>query len=203
MPRTVLPLTASRIPHAAALMARAFQADPFFTCVLPDPEKRLRVLPWLYEKILRYGVRFGTVYTTPSIEGVVLWLGPQHPAVGTWGALQTGLFLLPFHLSLAEFRRSLRLSACADRLHERLITGRHLYIQQLAVEPALQGQGIASVLIQTCNAQADRQALACYLETNNEKNLPLYERNGFAVAGHAQAIPGGSHTWGMVRKLLG
>ena len=200
MQRNCIPLTASHIPHAAMLLARAFQDDPFYTCVLPDAEKRAQRLPWLQERLLRYGLRYGTVYTTPSVEGVAIWFGPQHPTLQLLGVLQTGLFLLPLHLRLAEFERGLRLSAYADRLHKSAITGRQLYLMQLGVEPALQGQGIGSALMQMLKALADRQALTCYLETNNEKNLPLYEQNGFAVVSHGQAIPGGAHTWAMLRK---
>jgi len=202
MQRTCIPLTFSHIPHAAMLLARAFQDDPFYTCVLPDSVKRAHVLPWLQERLLRYGLHYGTVYTTPSVEGVAIWLGPEYSAVGVLGALQTGLFLLPLQLSGPEFQRSLRLSNYADRMHKSAVTGRHLYLMQLGVEPALQGQGIGSALLQMFNALADRQALICYLETNNEKNLPLYERNGFAVVSHGQAIPGGAHTWAMLRKSV-
>ena len=200
MPKTVVPLTASHIPHAAMLLARAFHEDPFYTCVLPDAEKRAQVLPWLQTRILRYGLRYGSVYTTPSLEGIAIWLGPEHPAVGVLGALQTGLFLLPLHLTLAEFQRSLRLSNYAERLHKRAITVRHLYFMQLAVEPGLQGQGVGSALLQTVTDSADRQAVPCYLETNNEKNLPLYERKGFAIVGHGQASPGEAQTWAMLRQ---
>ena len=160
------------------------------------------MLPWLYERILRYGVRYGMVYTTPSIEGVAVWLGPQHPAVGSLGALQTGLFLLPLHLTLAEFQRSLRLSNWDDRLHKSAVTGRHLYIMQLAVEPSRQGQGIGSALLQAGLSEADRLMLPCYLETNNEQTLPLYARHGFTVSAHGLAIPGGPQTWGMLRKTV-
>ena len=200
MQQTCIPLIPSRIPDAARLLARAFQDDPFYTCMLPDAVKRAKILPWLQVRLLRYGVRYGTVLTTPSIEGVALWCGPQHPSLRLAGALQSGLFLLPLHLTLAEFLRSLRLSSYADHLHKRSVTGRHLYLMQLAVEPARQGQGIGSALLQALLDLADRQSLPCYLETNNEKNLRLYERNGFAVTGHGQVIPAGPLTWAMLRK---
>ena len=200
MSTIAVPLTASHIPHAAILLARAFHKDPFFTCVLPDPYRRARVLPWLSERMLRYGLRYGTVYTTPSIEGIAIWLGPQHPNLQLLGTLQTGLFLLPFKLSLPEFQRSLRLNNYAGRLHKTSVTGPHLYLLQLGVEPSLQGQGIGWTLTRQVLAQADRLALPCYLETNNAKNLAGYERNGFVITGHGQAYPGSAQTWAMLRK---
>ncbi|HVM72983.1 MAG TPA: GNAT family N-acetyltransferase [Anaerolineales bacterium] len=200
LPKPVVPLTPAHLPHAALLLARAFQDDPFYTTVLPDPARRMRLLPWLQERLLRYGLCYGTVYTTPALEGAAIWLGPEHPAIRPIGALRTGLFLLPLHLGLGEFRRSLRLSAFADRLHRRCAPSRHLYLLEIGVEPALQGQGIGSALLRVCLEQADRQALVCYLETNEAGNVPYYAGRGFVTAAHGQASPGGAQTWAMLRE---
>lgn len=200
MQKIVMPLAPSHIPQAASLLARAFSEDPFFTYVLPDTGKRAQVLPWLYERMLRYGLRYGKVHSTPSLEGVAMWLGPKHPSLAFLGTLQTGLFLLPLKLTWPELHRSLRLSNYADQLHKTSATAQHWYLVELGVEPALQGQGVGAALLQSGLAEADQQGLACYLETNNEKNVPLYERNGFSVAGHGQAIPSGPQTWAMIRQ---
>ncbi len=200
MPKTAIPLASTQIPQAALVLARAFYNDPFFTFALPDEARRAQVLPWFYEKFLNYGQRYGKVYTTASLEGVAIWLGPQKTSLTFLGILHSGLWLCPFKLDRPELQRSLRLSNYANRLHAAAITGRHWYLCELGVEPALQGQGVGSALLQPVVASADRQALCCYLETNNEKNLPFYERNGFAVAGHGQASPDDAHTWAMLRK---
>ena len=200
MPTIAVPLTPSHVPHASMLLARAFHKDPFFTCVLPDAEKRAQVLPWLSERMLRYGLRCGAVYTTPSVEGAAIWLGPQHPTMQLAGTVQAGLFLLPLKLSLPEFQRSLRLSNYADRLHKTRLTGPHLYLLQLGVEPSLQGQGIGWVLLRQLLALAARQALPCYLDTYNEKNLPFYQRGGFTVVNHGQATPASPPIWAMLWK---
>ena len=199
-PKPVLPLTPSHLPQAALLLARAFQNDPFYTTVLPDPDRRMRLLPWVQQRLLRYGLRYGTVYTTASLDGAAIWLGPQHPSIRPLAAVRTGLFLLPLHMRLGEFGRSLRLSALADRLHTQCAPPAHLYLLEVGVEPALQGQGIGSALLRPYLDQADRQGLACYLETNEAGNVPYYEGKGFVTQAHGQAIPGGAQTWAMVRK---
>jgi GNAT superfamily N-acetyltransferase len=198
--RSALPLTLSQIKPAAAVLARAFYQDPFFTFVIPDGSRRVKILPWLFERMLRYGLRYGRVLGTPSLEGVAIWLGPENPSLRLPGALWSGLFLLPFKLGCQGLLRSLRLEACAGRLHKTCLTSRHWYLVAMGVEPSLQGQGLGAALLAPILAQADRDALACYLETNNQTNLPFYQRNGFTVVGHAQAIPSGPYTWGMLRK---
>ena len=65
-------LKPSKVKAAAAVMAQAFFDDQFFTFTLPDPARRAHFLPWLFEKLIRYGQRYGQVYTTPSLAGVAM-----------------------------------------------------------------------------------------------------------------------------------
>ena len=156
MEKEGIPLMACQVRQAARLMARAFYDDPFFTFVLPDGERRRSILPWLFEKTLGYGQRYGKVYTTASLEGIAMWLGPQKPSLEWTGTLLTGLFLLPLKLSRQELGRSLRQANSARKLHEQSITGRHWYLVELGVEPARQGDGVGGALLQPVLARADQ-----------------------------------------------
>ena len=194
-----IPLLSTQLGQAAALMARAFHDDPFFTFVLPDPLRRERVLPWLFGRTVSYGLRYGRVYTTPSLEGIALWLGPQTPTLTWMGTLLTGLFLLPLKLGWLELKKSMRLARSSEQLHKKSIAGRHWYLLGLGVEPSRQGHGVGAALLQPVMALADRASLACYLDTNNPLNIPFYERLGFTVAGHARSSRAGPGTWCMRR----
>jgi ribosomal protein S18 acetylase RimI-like enzyme len=46
---------------------------------------------------------------------------------------------------------------------------------------------------------ADEKDLACYLETNNAKNVEFYRRLGFKVGEERQIPAGGPVVWGLVR----
>ncbi len=199
-PKVGIPLVSSQVKPAAAVMARAFFDDPFFTYVLSQPDRRRRLLPWIFEKTISYGLRSGRVITTSALEGIALWLGPDKTSLAWMDTLLTGLFLFPIKLSWRELGRSLRLARSAGQLHSQTITGRHWYLVDLGVEPAHQGQGVAGALLQPVLALADRQALACYLETNNESNLPFYQHYGFTLAGHVQSRQNDPHTWAMRRE---
>lgn len=200
MPKTGISLLSTQVRQAAALMARAFHDDPFFTFVLPDPVRRERVLPWLFGRTISYGLRYGRVYTTPSFEGIALWLGPEKPALTGMGTFLTGLFLLPLKLGWQELKKSMRLARSSDELHKRSIAGRHWYLLGLGVEPSRQGHGVGAALLQPVMALADRERLVCYLDTNNALNLPFYERVGFTLAGHARSSQAGPGTWCMRRQ---
>jgi hypothetical protein len=43
----VVSLGAEQVDAAAAVMARAFQHDPLFVYIYPDPAERVRHLPWI------------------------------------------------------------------------------------------------------------------------------------------------------------
>lgn len=55
------------------------------------------------------------------------------------------------------------------------------YVGFLAVDPDCQGQGVGSVLLQSVVDKADKEDLPVYLETGNPRNVPWYEKFGFAT----------------------
>jgi ribosomal protein S18 acetylase RimI-like enzyme len=195
-----IPLVSFQIRNAAAVMARAFHEDPFFTFVLPHTVRRARLLPWIFERTISYGQHYGKVYTTASLEGIAMWLGPEKPTLEWLGTLLTGLFLLPLKLGWRELDKSMRLAKSAEQLHKKSVTGRHLYLVGLGVEPSLQGHGVGGALLRPVLAQADREAMTCYLDTNNDKNIPFYERYGFRVVAQDRAMQKGPLTWAMRRR---
>jgi len=197
---TVIPLVSSQLKLVSEMMARAFQDDPYYTYTIPDVDRRQHLLPWLMERIISFGLHYGKVYTTASNEGAAVWLGPKNPVFHRTGAIRTGLFLLPLKLSRQERDRVQLLEEAEDRLHAQAVKGSHWYLPVLGVDPTRQGRGIGVALLQPVMQMADQENLACFLETNNEKNLSFYEKYGFRVAGQERPDPGGPFVWGMVRR---
>ncbi len=196
----ILPLALSQLASAAEVMAQAFFEDPFFLFTISDEARRRQVLPWLYQRLLRYGMHYGKVHTTASLAGTALWLGPSHPDLVLWGTLWTGMCLLLLKLAPEELKLNMRLSSYAANMHRNALSGPHWYLYGLGVDPSCQGQGIGQALLQPILAQADRDHLPCYLDTNNERNIPFYERSGFEVVLQGRADPAGPRVWGMLRQ---
>ncbi len=182
------------------MMARAFQDDPYYLYTLPDESRRRRLLPWLMERLISFGLCYGKVFTTAAIEGAAVWLGPRNPAFHGFGAIRTGLALMRLKLSPPEWKRIQLLERAEDQLHAYAVQGAHWYLPVLGVEPACQGRGIGGTLLQPVLDLADRDHLVCYLETNNARNLAFYENFGFQPAGQEQPDPEGPTVWGMLRK---
>lgn len=98
-----------------------------------------------------------------------------------WRRLYTGSLFVNFTLS-KELKEKIKIShnVCAG-LHNRYISAPHYYLEFIAVDPDFQGKGYASRLLRGMLASLDNKRLPCYLETNNEENIPLYEHFGFKL----------------------
>ena len=72
------------------VLARAFQDDPAWGWVLPNPRRRAALLPWLFQT--GFEIADAQVWTTEGeIHGVARWLPPGRPNVLRRGGLDWDL----------------------------------------------------------------------------------------------------------------
>ena len=76
----------------------------------------------------------------------------------------------------------------------------HWYLGYLGTRRDRQGQGLGTQMLQEILPGLDTDGVPAYLESSNERNLPLYERNGFRVVGELQALGHGPTIWRMWRE---
>jgi ribosomal protein S18 acetylase RimI-like enzyme len=74
----------------------------------------------------------------------------------------------------------------------------HLYLWQLAVDPAAQRSGVGRLLMARVIADADEATIPIYLETANPENVPYYRSFGFVETGR-KTLPRGAPLWLMLR----
>lgn len=55
------------------------------------------------------------------------------------------------------------------------------YLSIVAVDPAVQGQGLGRKLLEPTITEADRVSTTCYLETFSRGNVSFYQRLGFGI----------------------
>jgi ribosomal protein S18 acetylase RimI-like enzyme len=173
-------LDSGQAEAGAQVLARAFQHDPFLVYALPNAQRRSRVLPVLFRIVVRYCLRYGAIYTTSGTEGVACCLPPGQTTTSGRLAL-ISLSAPPLQLGLTGLRRFLRASAVAEVAHTRAAPGAHWYLWALGVDPACQGRGFGGQLVQTVLRRARAQGLQCYLDTENPRNVPFYQRDGFRL----------------------
>lgn len=168
------------IPALAAMLARAFRQDPFFSYLAGDAPERNQRLRDGWSGILRYAsARLSHTWTTDDLAGAAVWLPPNHRT--PW---LDSLRLIPEMARFVGWRRLRLVTDALEVLEDRRRThvpGPHFSLSALGVEPDRQGTGIGTALMQPVLEQCDERRLPAYLETAVARNVLLYERVGFDV----------------------
>lgn len=198
----IVRLSGDRVDEAGAVLAAAFQDDPFVAYLLPDPERRRgRAGRWFMTTGVRYALRYGEVYATGGdVAGAAVWLAPGGTEMTVPRMARAGMLAAPLRIGPGAFVRLMRFAGFEETLQHRHAPGPHWYLIVLGVDPAHQGEGIGGRLIAPVLAKADAAGRPCYLETMSEANLAFYRRHGFEVVGEGAAPAGGPYVWAMRRE---
>jgi ribosomal protein S18 acetylase RimI-like enzyme len=177
----IVRLPESQISAAAATLARAFHDDPLMVYTIPDPAERARMLPGVYAPMIRFGFLAGEVYATASanaLEGVALWLPPN--AKWTRENIEaSGMHLLANLIGNNAYQRYREVVGREWQARERDMPEACWYLLLLGVEPGCQRRGLGGALMRPILQRADAGRLACYLETEKERNVAFYMKQGF------------------------
>jgi len=198
---SLIRLTKAQIKPTAEMLARAFQDDPLFAYFISDALDRKNKLHHIFERLIRYGVLYGEVYAiSPNLEGVAMWFPPGRAEMTMWRTIRCGGFSLYFKVGRKVVSKVLGFFNYAFKVHNRHAPFPHWYWGIIGVDPKFQGRGYASALIKPMLARIDQKHLPCYLETNNERNVPIFQHYGFEVV-EVGTIPGTSvSNWAMLRE---
>ena len=191
----VVPLREADLPLAAAALTRAFYNDPLQMYTLPDPVEREERSPALFSAALRYGLLFGEVLTTPRLEGVAIWNGPDAWDITEERAAAAGFDRLPAELGSEATARFFSAIGAAAPNHRRDVRPDHWWVMVLGVVPEAQGKGIARALLDPIMHRADAAGQQCYLETTNAANITFYERMGFQRVAEVDVPGSGLRFW--------
>ena len=194
-------LTKPHIKPASEILARVFQDEPVYVHFVPDTSERSRVLPYHFALRLRHAMSNGEVYATSrNLEGLAIWYPPDYSKMGLRMILLNGGFSVLFHMGWGSVSRQMSVNGYIQSEHERDVPFRHWYLSSLGVDAEYRGKGYASVLLKPMFARFDKDSLPCYLETQKEENVSLYQHFGFNVIKQS-IISGTSITiWTMLRN---
>jgi len=197
-------LKRSHAKAAGEMLARAFQDDPLFAYFVPNASQRYRKLPYIFEILIRYDVWYGEAYaTSPNLEGVAGWLPSEKAKITLWRIIRAMDLVILFNYSKVGKEALSRMMSYDDyvsSIHKSHAPFRHWYLYPLGVDPMFQGKGYAGRLLRPMLTRIDRKHLPCYLETQNEKNLPVYQHYGFEIVDES-TIPNTEVTnWSMLRE---
>ncbi len=171
----------AQIPAAAATLARAFHDDPLMLYAIPDPAERARLLPEVYARMVRFGTLAGEVYVTAgALDGVALWLPPN--AKWTRENIEaSGMHLMSSLIGADAYQRYREVVGREWQARERDMTGACWYLFLLGVEPSRQRRGLGGAMMRPVLERAGVEQVACYLETENQRNVAFYLKQGFEM----------------------
>lgn len=175
---------------AAAQLSQAFQNYPVFIYVYPDDNERKDKLPHFFKSMVHKGLQQGEVYaTSAAMEGVAVWLPP-----GIGGGLSGA-----FEVDREAYERFSYYGQCVYAVREEHAPAQHWFLELIGVVPEYQGKGFAGRLLGPMLDRMDREHLPCYLDTEIEKNVALYEHYGFRVLDDTIVPKTTVRSWGMLR----
>lgn len=192
---TVRKVRAEDRKQLTAVMARAFDDDPIANWfAVPDKRRARRIYDFM-DVAYRITSPGGELYTTDGLQGAAYWSAP-----GKWkmGMLQQ-LMLLPAMIRTSTLRRVPAIMGGLNAIEKKHPHEPHYYLLALGVEPDLQGHGIGTQLMVPVLERCDKERMPAYLESSKERNVPLYERNGFTVTEELVVPNGGPKIWLMWR----
>jgi GNAT superfamily N-acetyltransferase len=181
--------TTAEIPRLCLTAIRAFVDDPVLRWLYPDDAEfeadrgalmRIPMLRW---------VAHGETWTTEDAVAVAAWVPPGRPDV------DVDVGPIPDH---PDWRLA-RFDALRGVMSANTPPERHWYLNLLATHPDWQRQGLGGALMSVMFERADRDGLACYLETETPETVAYYRHHGFDIRTEWDVPPDGPHMWGMLR----
>jgi len=186
-----------RYGEASDVLARAFFDDPAWVWLLPDAQRRARLLPWLFR--IGFDVTAADVYVTVGpLLGAARWLPPGRPSMRVAATLRA-LVATPLRLGVAT-APFLAYGRAVEQMRADVARGPHWYLAGIGVEPSAQRQGVGAALLRPGVEAAAAARIPAVLLTNNEANLAFYEANGFAVVRQGRTPEDGPKAWAMVKS---
>jgi len=193
-PVTVRSADPSEIPVLAGVLAHAFAADPMVVWPLVSGDDLPHRIRAGFEIVDTAFAGEGWIYTAGEGLGVMSLL----PPASSEREREVGEAIAPAIASLTPDGGE-RYERFWAWIWSMLPPEPHWLLDQVAVEPAAQGQGIGRAMLTFAIERADHDRLPLFLETGVPDNVPLYEHFGFRVMRRADAPDGGPRIWFMRR----
>ena len=175
-------ISKDEIKPAAMAMARAFHDSSVYIYTYPNASEREKRVPYSFDSVLRYGLRYGKVYTTSNrLEGIAVWMHSELMKMTIRRMWRSHALWPALRMGIKASVRMLRLNDYTERKHIELAPFDHLYLMLLGVDPKYQGNGYGGRLVRGMLEEADEAGLPSYLETTSEENVAFYEHLGFKL----------------------
>lgn len=155
-----------------------FAADPMARWASPDAAVYLDRRAEFFDAFGGAAFDHGTAFVADDGAAVATWLPP--------GVESDGERLSAIMDEQTPASRKAEMDALFAKMEEFHLHEPHWYLPLIAADPARQGEGLGTALMEAAIARIDADGRPAYLESSNPRNIPLYERFGFQRMGEIQ-----------------
>ena len=124
----------------------------------------------------------GIIYAdSEELNGFVILLPPGYTGIKTLSFIWNGGFWIIYNQGIKAFNKMVDFESFAMSLKKKYTNNEDWYCYNLCVNKNAQGKKIASKLMKPILNYFKMNNKICYLETNSDSNVPIYEHFGFKV----------------------
>jgi GNAT superfamily N-acetyltransferase len=180
-----------RLSKLAPLFGRAFVREPMMCWPMGEHGDVVERFAQCFGDFLEEVLPSGIVWEALDAQGAAVWVPPdlfqawdEHP----WNQERIGALTDDGGGRYAAFWEWVDSHSPADPLWQ---------LDSIAVEPAVQGRGLGTALIEGGLARARAGGVGAFLSTGTPGNVRIYGHCGFRVIEDIDAPDGGPHIWFM------
>jgi ribosomal protein S18 acetylase RimI-like enzyme len=196
-PITIRRLLNHELPRAALLLSRAMCDNPIDVRAFGgEAPRRRRSLERFYSPVLDGLNRRGQIlggFRDAEMIAVCAFAPPGY----CQATLAEKVRILPSVVLANRIGTAGRILQWVGAWSQRDPSELHWHLGPVAVEPAVQGQGVGRALMADFCTRMDQCAGLAYLETDKRENVRFYRRFGFEVVAEAEVL--GVRNWFMSR----
>ena len=184
----------------ADVFLSAFRDDPLMWYLFSSARDIQKAMEVNFRYVIERARVKGAIFrTSAAYEGAAIWYLAGFPKSTFSLNIRIAWFMLN-QFKVADLKKFVSFYLKVEKAHIRIISRPHYYLELLGVDAQFQGMGYASKLVKPVLAHADRSRRHCYLETQTEKNVALYQHYGFEVVDTIRPGFGGAAYYLMLRK---
>lgn len=200
--RKVFHFPIDKLKAASNVLSKAFHHDPIFSYLIPDTNERLKTLNHYFQHVIKYGLHYGELYSSPNLEGISVWFPPKNSSHTRWKAIKSGALALPLKVKWKYLALQNKIYKFSNNIHKKLVPYPHWYLSLIGVGPKDQNKGYGRQLLSTPIKKIDLERIPIYLETNTETNVEIYRHFGFHIL-QKVVIPGTKiFHWSLLRNPI-
>lgn len=131
-----------------------------------------------------YNATYNKMYMfaeSENIDGFIIIAPIKNSELSLWEFIKAGGLKLVFSYGLDFVLRSLNYEKNCIKIRKKFVSSNDWYIFQFGVAPTKQGMGLGSKIIRPVLNWLDSEKISCYLETQKDVNVDIYNHFGFAL----------------------